>query len=326
MNLKQQSGASLQRMKAVFHIGGRYLSLACWMVAFLFVACQENVAHDGKQPLMQVGNKYLYREDMEKMIPYGTTKADSMAFAEDYMRKWVEEQLLYEKAELNVKGDERIARMVEDYRRSLILSEYEQRLLMQNMSEELSEEELQEYYEANKQFFMLEEPVIKGVFIKAPLTSPGLKDLKRWYKDNTETSIEQLESYAFRNAVMYEYFYDHWVPVSELEGKITINLAELGDEFDKHRNIEVEDENYCYLLHIEEFVVKGEEKPFELAKQEIIDLLANKRRVDFMRKVKDDLYNQSIEMGRIKYYQNEKMQIVDDTVHTAHGSTDSSAG
>ena len=144
MDLKQQSGASLQRMKAVFHIGGRYLSLACWMVAFLFVACQENVEHDGKQPLMQVGNKYLYREDMEKMIPYGTTKADSMAFAEDYMRKWVEEQLLYEKAELNVKGDERIARMVEDYRRSLILSEYEQRLLMQNMSEELSEEELQE--------------------------------------------------------------------------------------------------------------------------------------------------------------------------------------
>lgn len=321
MNLKQQSSVHQQRMKAVFRIGGRYLALACWAVSFLLIACQEKVEHNGKQPLVQVGSKYLYREDMEKVIPYGATKADSMAFAEDYMRKWAEEQLLYEKAELNVKGDERIARMVEDYRRSLILSEYEQRLLMQNMSEELSEEELQEYYEANKQFFMLEEPVIKGVFIKAPLTSPGLKDLKRWYKDNTEASLEQLESYAFRNAVMYEYFYDHWVPVSELEGKITINLAELADEFDKHRNIEVEDDDYCYLLHIEEFVVQGEEKPFELAKQEIIDLLANKRRVDFMRKVKDDLYNQSAEMGRIKYYQNEKMQIVDDTVHTAHGST-----
>lgn len=325
MNLKQQSGAPLQRMKAVFHTGGRYLSLACWLMVSLFIACQEEAEHGGKQPLMQVGNNFLYYEDMEKMIPYRATKADSMAFAKDYIRKWTEEQLLYEKAELNVKGDERIARMVEEYRRSLILSEYEQRLLMQNMSEELSDEELEEYYKDNKQFFMLEEPVIKGVFIKAPLTSPGLKDLKRWYKDNTEASLEQLESYAFRNAVMYEYFYDHWVPVSELEGKITINLAELGDEFDKHRNIEVEDENYCYLLHIEEFVVKGEEKPFELAKQEIIGLLANKRRVDFMRKVKDDLYNQSMEMGRIKYYNNEKMQLVGDTVRNADDGTDGSA-
>ena len=152
---------------------------------------------------------------------------------------------------------------------------------------------------------MLEEPVIKGVFIKAPLASPGIKDLKRWYKDGSEASLEQLEKYAFRNAVIYECFYDYWVPVSELEGKLIVNLAELGENFEKHRDIEVEDGEYCYLLHIDEYVLKGEEKPYELARQEIVDLLTNRQKVDFMDKVKKDLYDQSMNMGRIKFYSDE---------------------
>lgn len=286
-------------------------------------ACQEQVEHGGKTPLVQVNNQYLYQEDISQALPYGISERDSIKIAREFIRKWVEEQILYEKAEHNVRNDERIENMVADYRRTLILNNYERMLLQQKMAEELSEEELQKYYYENKRLFMLEEPVIKGVFIKAPLTSPGLKDLKRWYKDKSDESLEQLEKYAFRNAVLYEYFYEHWVPVSDLEGKVIINLSELSNDFDKHRNIEAEDGEYCYLLHIEEYMMKGEEKPYELARHEIIDLLANSRKVAFMNKVKEDLYNQSMEMGRIKYYYNETERTVDDTARHANDSNTS---
>ena len=272
---------------------------------FAMASCQKQVEHDGKTPFVQVGGHILYQEDMIQSLPYHLSEADSVKFIDEFVRKWIEEQVLYEKAEQNVRGDERIERMVAEYRRTLVMNNYERMLLQQNMAEELTEEELQKYYNENKQFFMLEEPVIKGVFIKAPLASPGLKDLKQWYKDKSDESLELLEKYAFRNSVLYEYFYEHWVPVSELEGKVIVNLAELSENFDKHRNIEAEDGEYCYLLHIEEYMMKGEEKPYELARHEIIDLLANSRRVEFMSKVKKDLYNQSIGMGRIKYYNNE---------------------
>lgn len=275
------------------------------LVLCVMASCQRQVEHKGKTPLVQVGNYYLYQEDMAQSLPYNISETDSAEFVRDFVRKWIEEQVLYEKAEHNVRGDERIERMVAEYRRTLVMNNYERMLLQQKMTEELTEEELQKYYNDNKQLFMLEEPVIKGVFIKAPLTSPGLQELKKWYKDKTDKSLELLEKYAFRNSVIYEYFYEHWVPVSELEGKVIVNLAELSENFDKHRNIEVEDGEYCYLLHIEEYMMKGEEKPYDLARYEIIDLLANSRRVEFMNKVKQDLYNQSVEMGRIKYYYDE---------------------
>lgn len=287
------------------------------LTLFTLTSCQRQVEHKGKTPLVQVGNHYLYVEDMVQSMPYHISGADSTEFVRDFVRKWIEEQVLYEKAEHNVRGDERIEHMVAEYRRTLVMNNYERMLLQQKMTEELTEEELQKYYNDNKQFFMLEEPVIKGVFIKAPLTSPGLQELKKWYKDKTEESLELLEKYAFRNSVIYEYFYEHWVPVSELEGKVIVNLAELSENFDKHRNIEVEDGEYCYLLHIEEYMMKGEEKPYNLARHEIIDLLANSRRVEFMNKVKEDLYNKSVEMGRIKYYYDETKQTMDNTVHYA---------
>ncbi len=295
------AGAKGNLCQTMKRIWGAYLSL----VLLAMSSCQQQVEHGGKTPLAQVGDHFLYREDMAQALPYGISGTDSVRFVNEFVQKWLEEQVLYEKAEHNVRGDEKIERMVAEYRRTLVMNNYEHMLLLQRMNEELTEEELQGYYNENKQLFILEEPVIKGVLIKVPLTSPGLKDLKRWYKEKTDEALEELEKYAFRNSVLYEYFYEHWVPVSELEGKIIVNLAELSSEFDKHRDIEVEDEEYCYLLHIDEYLLKGEEKPYDLARNEIINLLANKRKVEFMNNVKKDLYNQSMEMGRIKYYYDE---------------------
>lgn len=296
----------MKRRYPIVHV--RYAKWLCRMAMLALLtmtSCKHEVEHGGKTPLVQVGDNFLYLEEVTQVLPYGISGNDSVAMVAEFVRKWVEEQILYEKAEHNVKGDERIERMVADYRRTLVLNNYEHMLLQQKMPEELSEEELQKYYNDNKQLFILEEPVVKGVFIKAPLTSPGLKDLKRWYKDNSDESLEQLEAYAFRNAVIYDYFYEHWVPLSYLEGKIFVDLAALANDFAAQRDIEVKDEEYCYLLHIEDYVMKGQAKPYDLARHEIIDLLANSRKVEFMDRVKRDLYNQSVEKNRIKYYDNE---------------------
>ena len=284
----------------------KWTNLCCLLCMLCSLsACKKQVEHGDKTPLVQVDNMFLYQEDVRQAIPYGLTGNDSAAFAQEFVRKWIEEQVLYEKAEHNVRGDERIERQVAAYRRTLVMNNYERRLLQQKVSEEIPEEELQRYYEDNKQLFVLEESVVKGVFLKVPLSSPGLKDLKKWYKENTDEALEQTEKYAFRHAVIYEHFYEHWMPISELEAKVVVDLAELSKDFDKQREIEATDEEYCYLLHIEEYVGEGEVKPYDLARHDIVDLLANYRKVELMNKVKQDLYNDSVEEGRIKYYYDE---------------------
>lgn len=295
-------------LRQLSNLLARWTSLYCLLCMLCTLsACKKQVEHGGKTPLVQVSNVFLYQEDVRQAIPYGLTGSDSASFAQEFVRKWIEEQVLYEKAEHNVRGDERIERQVAAYRRTLVMNNYERRLLQQKVSEEIPEEDLQRYYEDNKQLFVLEESVVKGVFLKVPLSSPGLKDLKKWYKENTDEALEQTEKYAFRHAVIYEHFYEHWIPISELEAKVVVDLAELSKDFDKQREIEAKDEEYCYLLHIEEYAGEGEVKPYDLARHEIVDLLANYRKVELMNKVKLDLYNESVEEGRIKYYYDETM-------------------
>ena len=73
-------------------------------------------------------------------MPIGLSKADSASFTENYIRKWVEDVLLYEKAESNVSDAGRVETLVQNYRKSLIMHDYQQHLVEQMLTSELSEE------------------------------------------------------------------------------------------------------------------------------------------------------------------------------------------
>ena len=54
------------------------------------------------------------------------------------------------------------------------------------------------------------------------------------------------------------------------------------------------------MLHVEEVVKEGQTKPFELAKNEIMEMFGNYRQVALIRQVKNDLYEQAVKSGRVK--------------------------
>ena len=150
---------------------------------------------------------------------------------------------------------------------------------------------------------MLEKPIAKGLFIKVPLQASGLADVRRWYKKNTQDAIEKLEKYSLRNAVTYDYFYDQWRPLEELEAMIPAkNWNPESNYLKQDKNVELKDTAFHYFLHIEEYLGKGEQKPLDFAQEEIKEILINLKRVDFVNRVKEDLYRQASDKNRIIYY------------------------
>ena len=74
------------------------------------------------------------------------------------------------------------------------------------------------------------------------------------------------------------------------------------DYLDQNRNIELKDTAFVYFLHIEEFEGKGKQKPLDFASEEIKEILINLKRVEFINKVKEDLYRQASDKNKINYY------------------------
>ena len=176
-------------------------------------------------------------------------------------------------------------------------------MIKQQLSEEITSTEIADYYEKNKSLFILDNPMVKGVFIKVPLHSSGLADVRRWYKKNEQDAIEKLEKYSLRNAVTYDYFYDQWRPLGEIEAMLPAKKWDSERDYLKqNRNVELKDTAFHYFLHIEEYLSKGEQKPLDFAQEEIKEILINLKRVEFINRVKADLYHQASEKNGIIYY------------------------
>lgn len=278
-------------------LGGLFLMFC------IFAACNsEKHNHWGKTPLVEVNGKFLYEEDLRSALPRNLSKDDSVLFAEHYVKDWAEGILLYDKAESNIPDNDKINELVENYRKALILHAYQQELINQKVSQEITEGEINKYYEANKQFFAVERPLIKGLFIKVPLGASGLNNVRVWYKQKTSDAIDKLEKYSLQNAVSYDYFYDRWLLVSEVLDKIPLKVSNPEQYLDKNRNIELKDTAFCYFLHIEDYLGIGKQEPLDFAKPEIKDILVNLKQVEFMREVKNDLYQNAIDKKKIIYY------------------------
>lgn len=264
-------------------------------------SCKERHDHGGRTPLVELDGNFLYHEDLQSVLPADLSKDDSLLFAEHYIRNWTEDVLLYEKAQSNIPNSDEIDKLVENYRKALIMHTYQQELINQTLSEEISEAELTGYYEKHQELFKVERPLMKGLFIKVPLTAPQLGSVRRWYKTETREAVEHLEKYSFQNAVKYEYFYNKWVPLSEVLDMIPLQ-TEMPEEYvSKNRHVELKDTAFHYFLNVTDYRAIGEEEPYEFAMSEVKDMLVNIKQVDFMRRVKDDLYKQAIDKKKIIY-------------------------
>ncbi len=272
------------------------------MAAVLW-GCTQQHDHKGKTPLVEVAGKFLYEEDLRLAMPLNQSKEDSVLFAEHYIKTWVEDVLLFDKAEGNIPDNDKINALVENYRKALIMHVYQEELVGQKLANEIPDSEVEAYYEQNKSLFVLDKPIVKGLLIKVPLHSQGLADVRRWYKRNTQDAIEKLEKYSLRNAVTYDYFYDQWKPVEDLASLVPVKeLKTDGKYLDRNRNLELKDTAYHYFLHVEEFQGEGQVKPLDFAKAEIKEVLINLKRVDFIEQVKDELYRRASDRNRIIYY------------------------
>lgn len=257
--------------------------------------------HKGRTPLVELDGNFLYQEDLAAVQPVGQSKDDSLLFAEHYIRNWAEDILMYEKAQNNIPDNAEIEQLVKNYRKALIMHVYQQSLIQEKLAEEITEADLQTYYDTNKDVFKAEVPLMKGLFIKVPLTSPGIGRVRQWYKDERQSAVEHLEKYSLQNAVKYEYFYDKWIPASEILSLMPLREEKVDAYFAKNRHVELKDTAYWYFLNVSDYIPTGGQEPYEAARSAISEMVVNRKQVEFLNQVKGDLYKEAVEDGKLKY-------------------------
>lgn len=272
------------------------------MLLLTLTACGSEVDHHGKTPLVEVDGEFLYKEDIKPSMPIGIAGKDSVEFMQNYIRNWVEDVLLYKKAESNVSDLKHIDALVQNYRKSLIMHSYQQSLIEQDLTNEFADAEVKQFYEKNKTLFKVDETMIKGLFIKVPQTANGISRIRRWYKMKDQEAIDHLEKYSLSNAVDYMYFYDRWLPATVVLAKLPQKLPNAEQYLQKNPHLELKDTSCYYFLHVDSILKRGEDMSYDAAYNEVKSVMSNMKQADFMRQVREDLYKRAAEKNDIKYY------------------------
>jgi hypothetical protein len=246
--------------------------------------------------------KTLTLGDIENLTN-GYSGEDSARIAEDYIRSWATELLMYENS-LRATS-KRLEELIEDYRRSLYIHEYEQLLVEQHMSKTVEDTLITMFYNEHKQQLKLQEMILKGALIVVPNGAPNMSDLRRHLnKIDQPESLEWLEKYVYQYGVGYELFTDEWKLREEVVGYIPIEKSELEKLLRKNQRVEIQDSVNTYLLEVIEYCPAGGVMPIEYAHKDIEETILRARRIDFLQSTREEIYDKSIKNGKVKRYEN----------------------
>jgi hypothetical protein len=252
--------------------------------------------------LVTVYGDELYFSDIQHLVSSGLSDEDSLKLVRTLCERWAKEQLLVQKAKINLPLiQQNVQAQVESYENSLLIYSYQKELLNQKLDTLVSEEEIESYYTKNKQNFILKDAVVRVSYIKLKKEVPYLWKVKRFYKKEDEESKLSLEDYCYQFADDY-YLDDNWLYVDDTfkafpESYTSRNLY-------KGKNIEFADDDYYYFLHVKKYKSKGSVSPLEMVSNQIQSIIINKRKINFLKHVEMDLYQNALAKNYVQYEKN----------------------
>lgn len=243
-------------------------------------------------PIAKVFDKYLYLSDIKHIFHDKMSKEDSISQAQAFIDSWIKNQLLLNKAELNLAPDQLdINLQIEAYRSSLLIYKYEDQMIKSKADTIVKDEEIENYYNQNLASFMLDDDIVKAVFIKLPKTAPDIDNFRNWYKSDKREDYKKLESYCYNYAAKYDYFNDAWVEFGLLQRGLPKHIDEGVESLKKSKTIEQQDDAFLYFVYIKDVTSKGITSPLNFVKPKIKDIILNKRKVKFLKDLETKIYN-----------------------------------
>ena len=266
------------------------------------IACK-NSNNEDQKPVAKIMDKYLFFSEIKDIIPNDSSKEDSIIIANSYIKQWITKQLLLYKAELNLSNKEKdITKLINDYRASILIHRYKEKLIGQKLNLNFTNEELENYYNQYKFNFSLSENIVKALYIKLPINAPNLKRLTKIYRSSKAKDLEELENYCLLNATKYDHFNDAWIPASIVLNKLPITYTNEIKYLKNHKYIEVKDEEYVYFVKINDIKYVNSQAPFKYITKDLIEIVKNKKRLEFEVQLEKEINKEAKEQNLYTIY------------------------
>ena len=243
---------------------------------------------ENEAALAKVGNQYLYSKDLDG-VGEGLEAKDSVRQVNAYVQKWVHDELMLQVAKRNIDASEKIEQMVQTYKASLIMNQYENALIRERLDEKVTAQQIGDYFAKHKDQYIAQNAWIRCLFVKVSVETPDVNQLRKWFKSNDGADFERIKLYCAQNPTEHILNESLWVDYELLAQKIPKNYISSRNLGGKGI-VDYNDGKFHYLMQVMEFSKKGESIPLVKVQEDIKRILIHNRRNAILASIRKDVY------------------------------------
>ena len=268
------------------------------------VCCDFPAVKTEQQPLARVNDALLYKDAIDFSFIESRSPSDSILYVQKIINEWATTQLLIDGAILNLNEETQanFEQLVEQYKSDLYTSAYVEALVKKNIDTLVSDQDLEEVYDRNKQLFILKDDLLKLRYVNVNSSISNLNEVKkRFQRFNAEDKI-RLDSIS----IQFNSFYlqdSIWIKSEQVISKITPLEFGFNKVLLKKPNfIQLKDSLGLYLMQINEVLERGSPAPIAYVSPTLKQIVINNRKLKLIKQLKSDIVNDAIKNKKFEIY------------------------
>lgn len=268
--------------------------VGCAVLGCMACAASEDGAD---KPLARAYGQVLSWSDLRQVIPLEASATDSAALAEQYIEVWLKQQVILHMAEQNQVAERLdMEAQLEDYRRSLVIFNYEQVLVDQKLDTAVSQPEIEKYYAEHQANFELKEAIVRVRWFK--VNEPDKRVLRKMedrFLKGTVDDLHELEIWLARNGVSIMDRSMGWDPASTVLAELALSDAPNADAVLQQGKRVIRSDNGAWFIEVVEHRAQSSVSPLEMVRSDIRAILLNQRKIQLIEDMRSSVYAQAIE-------------------------------
>ena len=275
-------------------------SLLCFyviMALLLVQACKPQVEPERKM-LARVADRILYEDELLSLFSQNMSIADSIRAVSSYTDAWIGDQLFLLEAEKKLQDRRDLEDMITAYRSSLMTHLYEKQLVDDLLDSTITQEELNTYYELNKNQYVLNSSILRCHLLKISNEKEGISDVRRWWEKEKAIHWDSLIQYCNEHAEIFLLDDSTWYRLEDVQSLLPRDVLKASN-IERIREERFTDDSSRYFLRILEQLPDTEIAPLSFIEKQASKVILHRRKKQLLESIKKDIYERGMKSKKV---------------------------
>ncbi|MEZ7916511.1 MAG: hypothetical protein QMB95_04370 [Polaribacter sp.] len=247
-----------------------------------------------------VNTDKLFKEDLKDFLPRNISREDSLILVKSFIQDWAVKKLLLDAAANNNTQEslKNINNLVQDYKESLLINNFKEALIKQQLDTIISDDEVEAYYLINNENFKLNEVLVKSRYLYFDASVINKKEIVKFFKSEEIEDAEELERQQL-SFKMYQLNDSIWTELDKILLKLPFSKENL---LKKSKFIQKQDSLGLYLVAIKDVLRRNDIAPLSYIKPTIKEMILHKRKIELIRDIEKIIVKDATKNNNFKIY------------------------